>query len=122
MPNQRKYLQQAAGQQYPHMGKLLYKAILHSGKSQAGVSRELGIAQTGLSRYFQQPSLQAGILWKAGLVIRHNFFSELAEAFPASAHKTPTAHDAVLAARDARIAELEKELAIYKEIVMGRKG
>jgi hypothetical protein len=121
MINNRKYLDLPKEQAYPHMGRLLEGRIRQSGRTHAVISRDLGIAQTGVARYLQQPSLQAGILWKVGLSIRHNFFDELAGHFPVAAPEKVAAQAAALAAKDARIAELEKELAIYKEIVLARR-
>jgi len=124
--NRRKYIIQEEAHPYPHMGAMMRKRIQEKGIIHAVIARKLGIAQTGMSRYFQQPSLQAGILWKTGLVIGHNFFTELGRAFPitlpdAKQEAADQSMAAQLAAKDQRITELEKELAIYKSIVMAGK-
>jgi transposase len=124
--NKRKYIIQEGDHPYPHMGAMMQKHIQEKGMIHAVIARKLDIAQTGMSRYLQQPSLQAGILWKMGLVIGHNFFTELGRSFPIilpdlKQEEADRSMAAQLAAKDQRIVELEKELAIYKSIVMAGK-
>lgn len=125
----KKYKIQPEANPYPHMGALLRQHIREKKVTHASLSRRIGIANTGLSRYLRQPSLQAGILWKIGLAISHNFFAELGHAFPVPDEAQAAAQqaaDALIKAqldeKDQRIADLEKELAIYKSIVMSGKG
>lgn len=131
MREPRKYLQQPEANPYPHMGHLLGKRIREKKIVRAALARKIGVADTGVTRYLAQPSLQMAIIWKVGLAMGHNFFAELSDAFPVQVPDealaaTQQAADALikaqLAEKDQRIADLEKELAIYKGIVMGGKG
>jgi transcriptional regulator with XRE-family HTH domain len=120
--NPRKYLN-AVEAPYPHMGELLRKRIQLSGMTGAEVARKLSISNTTIARYFNNSSLQAGILWNVGMAIKHNFFSEMGKLMPMPFHdpdaqKTSSDSQEQLAACKEKINDLEKELAIYKAIVL----
>jgi hypothetical protein len=109
---------------------LLRKRMKLAGMTPAALSRKLSVSSVTVGRYFKSSSLQSGILWNAGMVLKHNFFAEMGKYMPAPFHdvdveKTSSdfqallnGKDAELAARDQQIKDLEKELAIYKAIVM----
>jgi len=109
----------------PHMGAMLEKIMYEKGVSNTDVARQLGRAHTSVARYKLEPSLQGRILWKLGLVLQHNFFADLSTQFPIQV--TPAEHlqecaalKDVIQAKDQQIRDLEKELSIYKEIVLRR--
>ena len=106
-----KYLEPS--QPYPHIGQMMAKRMAEARISQADVARRLNINPSAVARYAGQESVQVGIVWKMGLALGHNFFAELSDAFPLQPPTTEV---------EARIAELEKELAIYKNIVMAGRG
>ena len=110
-----------ASHPYPHIGQLLEKRMVESRLRQSEVAKRMGINPSAVARYFGQGSVQVGILWKMGLALGRNLPAEVAEAFPiAPAADTDTG--GALAQAQARIADLEKELAIYKSIVLAGKG
>jgi len=107
----------------PHMGAMVEKIINEKGVFNTEVARQMGRAHTSIARYKLEPSLQGRILWKLGLVLRHNFFADLSAQFPIQV--IPAEHlqecaalNDVIKAKDQQIRDLEKELAIYKEIVL----
>ena len=118
---------------YPHMGQLLAKRIKLAGFSEAEIARKLSLSANTVGAYSKSKSVQMGILWNIGMVIRHNFFAEIGKSMPVP-FKDPDAEKALqefqqqLAAKDDQISErdkkisgLEMELAIYKSIVMNGK-
>jgi transcriptional regulator with XRE-family HTH domain len=94
----------------PHAGNLLYKIMLEKRVSQAALARGLNVSDTGVLRYLQQPSLHAAILWKEGKILNHNFFEELSALHPVKKSN---------AEKEQELADLKKELEIYKRIVEG---
>lgn len=107
---------------YPHMGKMV-KAIAQSrGITNAVLARKLDITPIGVTRYYGRASLQAGILWKISLIAGHNVFAELGMLLPVPFvfkihEQNIKALQEQCAEKDKRIADLEKELNIYKTIV-----
>ncbi len=95
------------------MGKLLARVLRDKQVAQTTLCRALDISDTGVTAYCTRPSLQIGILWKAGLALKYNFFAELATQFP-----YPPEADNPL---QKRIDDLERELAIYKSIVFNKQ-
>jgi len=116
----RKYLRQDT-YPHPHIGKMMRAKMRERGLTLTDVGRMLGVNHTVVARYFRQSSVQFGILWKIGLALQHNFLAELIDPFP---HPAPpgTAAAQAVAGRDARIADLEKSLTIYKEVLAMGKG
>lgn len=122
-----KYKVQDEQHPYPHIGQLLSQQLLKRGWSHTKLAKELEVSDSSTLHYVRQTSLQVGLMWKAGLVLHHNFFGGLAQQFPVPFDQ-PEREQEVAALqkevqdRDARIRDLEKELAIYKEIVLRTKG
>jgi hypothetical protein len=107
----------------PHMGELVEKVMYDKGATNLGVGKSMGRAHTSVARYKLEPSLQGRILWKLGLVLQHNFFADLSAQFPIQVTSPEhvqevAALNEVIKEKDLQIRDLEKELAIYKEIVL----
>ena len=129
MDTPRKYLT-SVDTPYPHMGKLISKHIKQAGINKAAVARKLSISSGTMSRYGKNKSVQAGILWNVGMAIKHNFFAELGTLMPipfvntefeksiAELQQQLVEKDVQIKEKDDRIKELEKELSIYKNIVL----
>jgi hypothetical protein len=98
----------------PHCGKLIEQIMQEKRFTKSNVANGLNISPISINRYIEQHSLQTGIVWKVGKVLGVNLLDTLAKAHPIAA---PTNNELIL---QQRIADLEKELAIYKEIVKGR--
>lgn len=118
MPQPRKYLLQGE-HPYPHMGKLLAQTLRKKNWAKTDLCRALDVSDTGVTAYCKQPSLQAGILWKAGLALKYNFFAELAALFPHPPEAgNPLQKRVEILEKEKE--DLQKELAIYKSIVLNK--
>jgi hypothetical protein len=122
--NRKKYQHQAAVA-YPHVGKLVESYLDKHMSNRTYVGRQLGVAPTTVSRYFENESLQLGILWKLSLVTNHNFVAELGAKLPID-YTTPKEEEllADLNNKQNEIEDLKKqierlniELSVYKNIV-----
>lgn len=125
---------------YPHMGQLLAKRIKLAGFSDAEIARKLSLSANTVSAYSSSKSVQAGILWNIGIAIKHNFFAEIGKSMPvpfkdpdaekllqdfqqqlAAKEEQVSERDKEISEQARKISDLEKELAIYKSIVMSGK-
>ncbi len=114
------------GQEMPHVGAMVKAQLKLKHLTKADVARKMEVARNGVLGYTRNPSLQVGILWHLSKIISHNFFEDLAALLPPNsldengqqAEKSQAA--AEIAEKDKRIAELEMELKVYKDIVMGK--
>jgi hypothetical protein len=109
---------------------MVEKVMNEKGVNNTVVSEKISRSRTGVARYKLEPSLQGRILWKLGLVLQHNFFADLSAQFPIqvttaehlqernSLNEIIQTKDEQLKEKDQQIRDLEKELAIYKEIVL----
>jgi len=88
------------GQPMPHTGKLIGEVLKERHVANAELARLLDVPPTAVSRYYEQHTIHAALLWKMGLVLEHNFFADLAAVFP-----VPSSAGSV------REQALEKELA-----------
>jgi hypothetical protein len=106
---------------HPHMGEIVKKVMSDNKIVAVSVAESIGVPYSGVARYKQQHTLQGRILWKLGLVMEHNFFADLSALFPIKAASAEElALTKIIQEKDQRITDLEKELAIYKEIVLKR--
>lgn len=114
------------GQEMPHIGAMVKAQLKLKHLTMADVARKMEVARNGVLEYTRNPSLQVGILWHLSKIICHNFFEDLAALLPSNntdANGKPLAESealAQLAEKEKRIKELEMELKVYKDIVMGK--
>jgi hypothetical protein len=112
----RKYLIQGAAP-YPHVGRLIEKKVNEKKITYTEVAKRMGVNSTTVKAYFEQPSVQLGILWKIGVALDHNFFGDLVSDFPVKLNDDVALQQA-LKEKDDEILDLKKEIAIYKGILM----
>lgn len=107
----------------PHIGEMVAKHLKATKTSKAAVARKIDVSPSVVKAYVKQPSIQTAILWRVGAAVGHHFLAELTMAFsktyPAIANPLL---DKELQEKDNRIAALEAELKIYKEIVQAKMG
>jgi len=114
------------GEEMPHVGAMVMAQLKLKHLTKAEVARKMEVARKGVLEYIRNPSLQVGILWHLSKIIGHIFFEDLAALLPPNnidenGHEHEQSEAAVqLAEKDHRIVELEMELKVYKEIVMGK--
>ncbi|PVV61901.1 helix-turn-helix domain-containing protein [Chryseobacterium sp. HMWF035] len=100
---------------HPHLGELVRKIIDDKKLTQAEVARRMQISPTSLANYFNQSSLQFGIVWNIGLAIGYDFLTELTNYYPSTLALNEDAKIVKeLTEKTQRIADMEKEIEIYK--------
>lgn len=100
---------------HPHIGALVRKVMAAKNISKVELSRRLGLSPTGVGIYLNRASLQFGILWDIGIVLKHDFLLEIANHYPAGVPMNENSNIIKeLNEKKAKIADLEKEIEIYK--------
>ena len=107
---------------HPHIGALVKKTMIAKGISQAELSRRMGLSSADVANYFKRTSLQFGILWDLGIVLKHDFLLEIANSYPPGFQLNEKS-DLVkeLNEKTLKIIDLEKEIEIYKNALGIRK-
>ena len=103
----------------PHLGSLALNHIEQSGNTRHAVAKKIDISPISVNRYVKERSLHGYILFNISKCINVNLFDVIAHDASLEGVARVTNKEQQLLQR---IADLEKELAIYKEIVLGRKG
>ncbi len=125
MIDSRKKYQLQASVAYPHVGKLVENYLNKNMSNRTYVARQLGVAPSTVLRYFDNGSLQLGILWKLSLITNHNFVTELGAKLPID-FTTPKEEELQnqIKTLQEQIAGLQKEIehqqieiGVYKNIV-----
>jgi len=103
---------------YPHIGNMLATYINKHFNNISALARQLGVADTTLRKYFENESVQFGILWKLSLVTNHNFIAELGGQLPIE-QTSPREEALHLQIKNLQkeIDHLKIELSVYKTIV-----
>jgi hypothetical protein len=101
----------------PHIGTIVKENLDKSRYNKSEIARLTGTTAIGVSRYTKETSLQCYILWNLSKVFQVNLFEPLGQALKLPIAPTISPNELHL---QQRVADLEKELVIYKEIVLGR--
>ncbi|KAA5534782.1 hypothetical protein F0919_09240 [Taibaiella lutea] len=104
-----KYVMNQVEKQFPSTGHILSEVIKKRKINIAALARILQRRYSTVRFYFKNDSIQTAILWEISLILKHNFFADIAAQLPpdfAGGTKSE-----VLAARDAEIAELKQTVA-----------
>jgi len=110
----RKY-QEKSVSPHPHIGALVRKAMVNKGVSQAELARRMQVTSSSLAQYFQNSSLQFGILWNLGIALEHDFLTELSNYYPVNiSFNEKSKLVSELKEKTDKITDLEKEIKIYK--------
>ncbi len=105
----------------PHMGSLIKQRILEKKLTFAEVCRRINVKQPVINGYFLQPTLQTKIIWKLSIAIEHNLFADLIEKLPENVQNANhTAFQQTIKKQEEEIKDLNKEIAIYKEILKNK--
>lgn len=92
---------------YPHIGNMIRKKIFDLNLTASEAARRLGVASSTVHAYYQQPSLQLGIIWKLSIALQYDFLSDIITQYP---ENFPVKVDD-------KIAEQEKELEILRGLL-----
>jgi len=110
----RKY-QEKSSAPHPHLGALVRKVMYSKAISQAELARRMQVRPSSLAKYFQNASLQFGILWNLGIALEHDFLTELSNYYPVNiSFNEKSKLVTELKEKTEKISDLEKEIKIYK--------
>jgi hypothetical protein len=101
----------------PHIGSIIKTNVEKSKQRHSELGRILQISPISISRYMQQKSLQCYTVWNLSKVLQVNMFETIGNELGI---EKPTAINANEVLLQQRIIDLEKELAIYKDILRGK--
>ncbi len=102
---------------YPHCRQLLHNYLIYNKISQSFVATQLGVRPSTVSSYFNNASLQIGILWKISQILNYNFIAALAEKIHITFETEATiALKKQLTKNETNIKKLAMKIEVYKEI------
>jgi len=104
----------------PHLGQVLQQQIDAAKTTRASIGRLMGKSGVSMQAYTQQTSLQSRILWDLSKALDFDFFEYLSNQLNLKGKPTSVAlaeTNVQVAVLSERVKDLEKELAIYKEIL-----
>ncbi|PHR13909.1 MAG: hypothetical protein COA40_05240 [Aequorivita sp.] len=90
----------------PHLGTKLKEHIKTRRISKAALARAINKKDQEILRYQKRNSFQCALLWELSLVMKHNFFMDLAVQLP----QEFSTYAPVDTSKDDRIAQLEDEV------------
>lgn len=103
------------------MGNFIKNKIDHQKISYAEISRQMNINQSTLSGYFIQETLQTKTIWKLCHALDYNLFADLIRLFPEQLQESnKTSFQETIMVQQQEIADLKKEIAIYKDILSNK--
>jgi hypothetical protein len=106
--------------QPPHTGKMVDSYLKQHEITYTQLAKELGLSRVGFTQHLQQPDLRTFRLWKISQVLKHNFFTDIADTLPVFSSSTPTANEQRLQEQInelQRVAERQQiELNVYKTL------
>ena len=100
------YLKQGS-HPYPHIGEFVRRKMYKLHLASPEVARQLGVTSATVRGYFQQPSLQFGIIWKLSMAMNYDLLSDLISQYPPG----------FPVKKDVKLAELEKEVEILRGLL-----
>ena len=115
----------AAANSYPHNGQLLENYILNNRINRGELARKMNVTTPSVHKYALSPTLQLRILWKASVVLKHNFVAELGALLPVrfvTPHEEELkielqAKQSEIEALQKQIEHLNTQISVYKSIV-----
>ncbi len=104
----------------PHLGGLINAKIQEKHLTRDAVGKSIGKKGITVYGYTLESSVQARILWEMSKALDFDFFEHLSKCLHNGASATDKFNNAQeqIAQLQSRITDLEKEVAIYKAIVL----
>lgn len=87
----------------PHIGQMLSKHIRKFRLFRSALARDMGVRRESIDYTLKQDDIKLGNLWSICYALKYNFLADIAAQLPPEMPCAPTA-------KDARIAELEKQV------------
>lgn len=103
----------------PHVGDMVVEAMRQNLLKKSEAAARLGLAQSTLLYYTQQPSLQTSAVWQLSVGLQYDFFGRLCRALPPEV--VPVENPRILALQQ-EVADLKKEVAVYKAALGIKRG
>lgn len=101
---------------HPHIGRMVRRAMNAKNISQSDLARRMGVSANTVSSYLKNASLQFGIVWDIAVAIQYDFLSELVNYYPEAVSLNEASKVMItLREKEALVADLQKEIAIYKK-------
>ncbi len=98
----------------PHNGHMLTAVMAERRFTNAQLAHTLKVSPTYIVRLMARPNIKAGDLWKLSNPLGVNLLEKLARLHPI---QTPGETEKAL---QQRVADLEKEVAIYKDLLKSK--
>jgi hypothetical protein len=95
----------------PHVGSLVLQTVTVRKVYKAALARAINKHISTLLNYFDRPSLQTSVLWELSIIMKHNFFTDIAAQLP-DTFAGP--QQQTLADKDAEIERLQQEIERLK--------
>ncbi|OWK73235.1 hypothetical protein CBW16_10820 [Flavobacteriaceae bacterium JJC] len=92
---------------YPHIGQFVRAKLRELHISTTEAARRLGVTTSAVHAYYNQPSLQFGIIWKLSMALNYDLLSDLIARYPENFPVKP----------NPKLAELEKEVEILRGLL-----
>lgn len=103
---------------HPHIGSMIERQMRARRLTKADMARRVGVSQSSFSEYLNQNSVQFRILWKIGLALEYNFLADLMQYLPLDVlNSSKSSFQETIASQEKEIADLKKEIEIYKGIL-----
>ena len=104
---------------FPHIGEMIEYKTREKVVRTSEVASRIGVSPIGYTRYFERESLQFSTIWKICIALKYNFLADLMDYLPEDVlHNSQSSYKETIEAQAAEIADLKKEIAIYKGILM----
>ena len=92
---------------FPHIGEMIENKTREKVVRTSEVASRIGV------------SLQFSTIWKICIALKYNFLADLMDYLPEDVlHNSQSSYKETIEAQAAEIADLKKEIAIYKGILM----
>ena len=78
-----KFINNQSEKQYPSSGEIIISVIKKRKINRAALARNMQRSYSTVSFYLKNGSIQTSILWELSLILKHNFFADIAHQLPA---------------------------------------
>jgi len=116
-----KYINNRTAIPIPSTGLLLSEVVKKRNINKAALARIMERHYNTVDDYFKNGSIQTSILWEISMILKHNFFADIAAQLPpefgGAKDVVITEQAAEIAALKAALASLQKEKELLLQII-----
>ena len=114
----------------PHLGNLVDQKIYETHNTRVSIGNLIGKSHLTVYGYTKEASLHSRILWDLSQALNFDFFEHLSKCLNLNGKfddenidkEKTISKDTTIANLQQQVSDLQKELAIYKEIVFNKLG